>query len=106
MIHKVYCTVCVRNSVYRHLQSFDLSFDSTIDSFPLFFCLMFSFCLVPLDTSLSPYAMQIILGEHNTRVFEGTEQLMKTDTIIWHPRQVVIIRPKAVHIVCCHITDV
>ncbi|KAF0045578.1 hypothetical protein F2P81_002107 [Scophthalmus maximus] len=27
----------------------------------------------------------IMLGEHNVRVFEGTEQLMKTDTIIWHP---------------------
>ncbi|AWO96310.1 Trypsinogen Y [Scophthalmus maximus] len=33
----------------------------------------------------NPYAMQIMLGEHNVRVFEGTEQLMKTDTIIWHP---------------------
>ncbi|KAG7469245.1 hypothetical protein MATL_G00126870 [Megalops atlanticus] len=33
----------------------------------------------------NPYAMQIILGEHNLRVFEGTEQLMKTDTIVWHP---------------------
>lgn len=33
----------------------------------------------------SPYAMQIMLGEHDVRVFEGTEQLMKTDTIIWHP---------------------
>lgn len=32
----------------------------------------------------SPYAMQILLGEHDVRVFEGTEQLMKTDTIIWH----------------------
>ncbi|CAF93307.1 unnamed protein product, partial [Tetraodon nigroviridis] len=29
--------------------------------------------------------MQIMLGEHDVRVFEGTEQLMKTDTIIWHP---------------------
>ncbi|KAL4657665.1 trypsin-like [Arapaima gigas] len=35
----------------------------------------------------NPYSMQIILGEHDLRVFEGTEQLMKTDTIIWHPRQ-------------------
>ncbi|XP_078107942.1 trypsin-like [Sander vitreus] len=33
----------------------------------------------------NPYAMQIMLGEHNLRVFEGTEQLMKTDNIIWHP---------------------
>ncbi|XP_023689013.1 trypsin-like [Paramormyrops kingsleyae] len=33
----------------------------------------------------NPYAMQIMLGEHDLRVFEGTEQLMKTDTIIWHP---------------------
>ncbi|XP_076594244.1 trypsin-like [Chaetodon auriga] len=32
-----------------------------------------------------PYSMQVILGEHDTRRFEGTEQLMKTDTIIWHP---------------------
>uniref|UniRef100_G3NGG0 trypsin n=1 Tax=Gasterosteus aculeatus aculeatus TaxID=481459 RepID=G3NGG0_GASAC len=32
-----------------------------------------------------PYAMQIMLGEHNVRVFEGTEQLMKTENIIWHP---------------------
>lgn len=32
----------------------------------------------------NPYAMQILLGEHDVRVFEGTEQLMKTDTIIWH----------------------
>lgn len=30
--------------------------------------------------------MQIMLGEHDVRVFEGTEQLMKTDTIIWHPK--------------------
>lgn len=37
------------------------------------------------STSISPYAMQIMLGEHDVRVFEGTEQLMKTDTIIWHP---------------------
>lgn len=29
--------------------------------------------------------MQVMLGEHDVRVFEGTEQLMKTDTIIWHP---------------------
>uniref|UniRef100_A0A3Q0SHI3 trypsin n=1 Tax=Amphilophus citrinellus TaxID=61819 RepID=A0A3Q0SHI3_AMPCI len=34
----------------------------------------------------NPYAMQIMLGEHDVRVFEGTEQLMKTDTIIWHPQ--------------------
>ncbi|XP_049903113.1 trypsin-like [Epinephelus moara] len=33
----------------------------------------------------NPYAMQIMLGEHDVRVFEGTEKLMKTDTIIWHP---------------------
>uniref|UniRef100_A0A667ZN76 trypsin n=1 Tax=Myripristis murdjan TaxID=586833 RepID=A0A667ZN76_9TELE len=33
----------------------------------------------------NPYAMQIMLGEHDLRVFEGTEQLMKTNTIIWHP---------------------
>ncbi|XP_035278749.1 trypsin-like [Anguilla anguilla] len=33
----------------------------------------------------NPYAMQIMLGEHDLRVFEGTEQLMKTDNIIWHP---------------------
>ncbi|CAB1334007.1 unnamed protein product [Coregonus sp. 'balchen'] len=35
----------------------------------------------------NPYAMQIMLGDHNLRVFEGTEQLMKTQNIIWHPRQ-------------------
>ncbi|KAF3839337.1 hypothetical protein F7725_018054 [Dissostichus mawsoni] len=28
---------------------------------------------------------EVILGDHNLRVFEGTEQLMKTNTIIWHP---------------------
>ncbi|XP_056141574.1 trypsin-like [Lampris incognitus] len=33
----------------------------------------------------NPYYMQVMLGEHDVRVFEGTEQLMKTDTIIWHP---------------------
>ncbi|XP_054478220.1 trypsin-like [Anoplopoma fimbria] len=33
----------------------------------------------------NPYYMQIMLGEHDLRVFEGTEQLMKTDNIIWHP---------------------
>ncbi|XP_041708339.2 trypsin isoform X1 [Coregonus clupeaformis] len=33
----------------------------------------------------NPYAMQIMLGDHNLRVFEGTEQLMKTQNIIWHP---------------------
>ncbi|XP_034029906.1 trypsin-like [Thalassophryne amazonica] len=33
----------------------------------------------------NPSAMQIMLGEHDTRVFEGTEMLMRTDTIIWHP---------------------
>ncbi|XP_053182900.1 transmembrane protease serine 11G-like [Scomber japonicus] len=33
----------------------------------------------------NPYYMQIMLGEHDVRVFEGTEQLAKTDTIIWHP---------------------
>ncbi|XP_029306660.1 trypsin-like [Cottoperca gobio] len=32
-----------------------------------------------------PYYMQIILGDHDMRVFEGTEQLMKTENIIWHP---------------------
>uniref|UniRef100_A0A087XBP9 trypsin n=1 Tax=Poecilia formosa TaxID=48698 RepID=A0A087XBP9_POEFO len=29
----------------------------------------------------NPYSMQIFLGEH-----DGTERLMKTDTIIWHPK--------------------
>ncbi|KAJ4922792.1 hypothetical protein JOQ06_022779 [Pogonophryne albipinna] len=29
--------------------------------------------------------MQVILGDHNLRVFEGTEQLMKSNTIIRHP---------------------
>ncbi|CAK6982104.1 trypsin-like [Scomber scombrus] len=33
----------------------------------------------------NPYYMQIMLGEHDVRVFEGTEQLAKTDNIIWHP---------------------
>ncbi|XP_053736309.1 trypsin-like [Synchiropus splendidus] len=33
----------------------------------------------------NPYAMQIMLGDHDLRAYEGTEQLMKTDTIIWHP---------------------
>ncbi|KAM3873284.1 trypsin-like [Diretmus argenteus] len=33
----------------------------------------------------NPYAMQIILGEHDLRVFEDNEQLMKTNTIVWHP---------------------
>ncbi|XP_069041476.1 trypsin-like [Lepisosteus oculatus] len=33
----------------------------------------------------NPYYMQVILGEHNVRRFEGTEQLMKTNTIVWHP---------------------
>ncbi|KAJ8376981.1 hypothetical protein SKAU_G00075610 [Synaphobranchus kaupii] len=33
----------------------------------------------------NPYSMQIMLGEHDVRVFEGTEQLMKTNTIVWHP---------------------
>ncbi|XP_039629523.1 trypsin-like [Polypterus senegalus] len=33
----------------------------------------------------NPYSMQVILGDHDLRVFEWTEQLMKTDTIIWHP---------------------
>lgn len=36
-------------------------------------------------SSVSPYAMQVMLGEHDVRVSEATEQLMKTDTIIWHP---------------------
>lgn len=48
-------------------------------------------------SSISPYAMQIMLGEHNVRVFEGTEQLMKTDTIIWHPEWVEIFHS------CCDI---
>ncbi|XP_041081630.1 trypsin-like [Polyodon spathula] len=33
----------------------------------------------------NPYSMQIVLGEHNLRMVEGTEQVMKTDTIVWHP---------------------
>ncbi|KAJ8005258.1 hypothetical protein DPEC_G00144770 [Dallia pectoralis] len=33
----------------------------------------------------NPYSMQIMLGDHNLRVFEGTEQLMKTQHITWHP---------------------
>ncbi|XP_063055705.1 trypsin-like [Engraulis encrasicolus] len=33
----------------------------------------------------NPYAMQVILGEHDQRKFEGTEQLMKTEHISWHP---------------------
>ncbi|KAE8289038.1 Trypsin [Larimichthys crocea] len=33
----------------------------------------------------NPRAMQIMLGEHDLRVFEGTEQLVKVDNIIWHP---------------------
>ncbi|XP_076008775.1 trypsin-like [Genypterus blacodes] len=33
----------------------------------------------------NPFAMQIVLGEHNLRVFEGTEQILKTENIIWHP---------------------
>lgn len=41
--------------------------------------------MLSISSSFSPYAMQIMLGEHDVRVFEGTEQLMKTDTIIWHP---------------------
>lgn len=40
-------------------------------------------------SSISPYAMQIMLGEHDLRAFEGTEQLAKTDTIIWHPEWVI-----------------
>uniref|UniRef100_A0A3Q3AHG9 trypsin n=1 Tax=Kryptolebias marmoratus TaxID=37003 RepID=A0A3Q3AHG9_KRYMA len=43
-----------------------------------------------------PYSMQVILGEHDVRVFEGTEQLMKTDTIIWHPRWM-----KEMNHLCC-----
>lgn len=39
--------------------------------------------------------MQIMLGEHDIRVSEGTEQLMKTDTIIWHPRWVKLTSPAA-----------
>lgn len=38
---------------------------------------------------LSPYSMQLILGDHDVRVFEGTEQLMKIENIIWHPKQVL-----------------
>lgn len=41
--------------------------------------------LMRSTSSVSPYYMQIMLGEHDVRTFEGTEQLMKTDTIIWHP---------------------
>lgn len=33
--------------------------------------------------------MQLILGDHDVRVFEGTEQLLKTENIIWHPKQVL-----------------
>ncbi|XP_026871476.1 trypsin-like [Electrophorus electricus] len=33
----------------------------------------------------NPYSMQLIVGDHNVRMFEGTEQLLKTDNIIWHP---------------------
>ncbi|KAK1153359.1 trypsin-like [Acipenser oxyrinchus oxyrinchus] len=33
----------------------------------------------------NPYAMQIVLGEHSLRIVEGTEQVMKTDNIVWHP---------------------
>lgn len=51
----------------------------------LFLLLQF---LVYLTSSLSPYYMQIMLGEHNLQMFEGTEQLMKIDTIIWHPKWV------------------
>ncbi|CAL8359355.1 unnamed protein product [Arctogadus glacialis] len=32
----------------------------------------------------NPYYMQVMLGEHDLRVFEGTEQLVKTNTIFWH----------------------
>ncbi|XP_064425448.1 serine protease 1-like isoform X2 [Latimeria chalumnae] len=32
-----------------------------------------------------PYAMQIILGDHDLQVFEGTEIIMKIETIVWHP---------------------
>ncbi|KAJ8376978.1 hypothetical protein SKAU_G00075580 [Synaphobranchus kaupii] len=35
----------------------------------------------------NPYSMQIMLGEHDVRVFEGTEQLMKTNNIVWHPSE-------------------
>ncbi|KAK0150815.1 Trypsin-1 [Merluccius polli] len=34
----------------------------------------------------NPYYMQVMLGEHDVRVFEGTEQLVKIDTIVWHPQ--------------------
>ncbi|KAF7708674.1 trypsin-like [Silurus meridionalis] len=34
----------------------------------------------------NPYGMQFILGDHDVRVFEGTEQLLKTENIIWHPK--------------------
>lgn len=53
---------------------------------------LYSFIFVfPLSLafSFSPYAMQVILGEHDQRKFEGTEQLMKTEHISWHPRQVL-----------------
>lgn len=33
--------------------------------------------------------MQLILGDHDVRVFEGTEQLLKIENIIWHPKQVL-----------------
>lgn len=42
-----------------------------------------------LFSSFSPYSMQLILGDHDVRVFEGSEQLLKTENIIWHPKQVL-----------------
>ncbi|XP_043935328.1 trypsin-like [Protopterus annectens] len=33
----------------------------------------------------NPSAMQVILGEHDLYIFEGTEQLVRLETIIWHP---------------------
>uniref|UniRef100_A0A8C8SWT0 Peptidase S1 domain-containing protein n=1 Tax=Pelusios castaneus TaxID=367368 RepID=A0A8C8SWT0_9SAUR len=32
-----------------------------------------------------PNSMQVILGDHNIQVFEHTEQLMRIETIVWHP---------------------
>ncbi|KAJ1133452.1 hypothetical protein NDU88_011743 [Pleurodeles waltl] len=33
----------------------------------------------------NPYAMMIILGDHNLNIFEGQEKMMKIDRIVWHP---------------------
>lgn len=63
-----------------------------------FYVLMYLACMWRLqDQTLtrifillfSPYSMQLILGDHDVRVFEGTEQLLKTENIIWHPKQVL-----------------